>query len=318
MSRPVIKFAAAAVVYAGFAVYLYHPFFEHFDRLGYLVLVNACLAGLGCFVLSGRWVRSWFCSFFSGAVYGFGPFMLGVSSYHPTAGVLAAVIPWLFVPAAFGAKDKLKLLEAPLSLLPFLGILFFFKAAAHFRLFAIPIQTRLHFSDLVGLISPLANTRECLSPIGFYHIPMAGLIMGVLMLIIARRFGIITIILVSFILAFCKTFAQVSPVMWFSITAVCCSIIIGAGLQGLLSAGFSDRKWVLGILIVMTGLAAVTMIATVGHAAKMYMLGAIVVGYILFMARAKARSYQMRLIMLCLALGVDIFFSAKYIAGGIF
>ena len=80
------KLAAAAVTYAGFAVYLYQPYFKDFNKLQHLLVVNACLASLGCFVLSRRWLATFAGSFFAGAIYGFGPFLLGLARFHPTAG----------------------------------------------------------------------------------------------------------------------------------------------------------------------------------------------------------------------------------------
>ena len=120
---PAIRFAAAAVMYAGFAIYLYQPYFKYFDALRYLLVVNVCLASLGCFVLSRRWVGAFAGSFFAGAMYGFGPFALGLAGCHPTAGLLAATVPWLFCPAAFGPKGRWRWLRVPLSALPFLATL---------------------------------------------------------------------------------------------------------------------------------------------------------------------------------------------------
>src|SRR4030042_501778 len=102
MNKSISKFAAATIIYTGFAIYLYQPPFGHFDRLDYLLPVNFCLAASGCYVLSRRWVAGFAGSFFAGALYGFGPFTLGLARFHPTAGLLAAAIPWLFWPAVFG------------------------------------------------------------------------------------------------------------------------------------------------------------------------------------------------------------------------
>ena len=93
MNKNLSKFTAAAVIYAGLAFYLYQLYFRHFNKLQYLVVVNACFAAMGSFVLSRRWVASFWGSFFAGAIYGFGPFLLGLAKFHPTAGLLAAGIP---------------------------------------------------------------------------------------------------------------------------------------------------------------------------------------------------------------------------------
>jgi hypothetical protein len=243
-----LQTALAGAIYAGFSLYLYQPYFGNFGRWQYLLVLNAFVASLGCFLLSRRWVSGFPGSFFAGAVYGFGPFMLGLSKFHPTAGFLAAIIPWLFCPAAFVGRTRWRWVGLSLLVLPFLAILTFFKTSAHFRLFAMPVQISLHPEDVGGLLAPLvavtrhllaplvAVTRQ-LTPLGFYHVPIAALIMGFSMLLAARRFGILVIIAIGTALAFCKSFLGVSPIIWLTLPLVCGSVMIGAGTQALLSAG---------------------------------------------------------------------------------
>ena len=94
----------AAAVYTAFAVYLYRPYFKGFNALQLqdLFVANICLAFLGYYVLSRRWIAGFAESVFAGVIYGFGPFALGLAKFHPTAGFLVATIPWLFCPAVFG------------------------------------------------------------------------------------------------------------------------------------------------------------------------------------------------------------------------
>ena len=330
MSKNLLKFAAAAGIYAGFAVYLYQPYFKNFDRLQYFLVVNVCLASLGCFVLSRRWVAGFWASLFAGAIYGFGPFSLGLAGYHPIAGLLAATIPWLFCPAAFAGKTRWRWLSLPLSALPFLMILLFFQMTTYLRLFAIPVQTRLHLADLASLLAPLVMVNRNTVLIGFYHIPIASLIMGFSMLLAARRFGIMIIFTVGAVSAFCNPFLNISPVIWLSIPVLCCSILIGAGMQGLVSAGSADRKWLMMTTAIMAALSIVTLLlatkyfsvfAALGagyttlfvQATKMYILGTIAVAVIFFMTRAKLRLAGLRLVLLCSAMAIDIFFGARFI-----
>ena len=335
MNSGLSKFIAAAGIYVGFAVYLYLPHFKYFSTLQYLIIVNVCLASLGCFVLSRRWVAAFGGSLFAGAIYGFGPFMLGLAKFHPTAGSLAAAVPWLFCPAAFGPKIKWQWLSVPLSILPFLGILLFFQASIHYRLFAIPVQAKLHSADLAGLLAPLVMADRGITLVGFYHIPIALLIMGFLMLLAARRFGIMIILIAGTTLAFCNSFFNVSPIIWLVIPVLCCSVIAGEGMQGLASAGFADRKWILAISIIMITLSAVTLLLATKYqntfaglgakyatlfleTAKIYILGAIAVAIVFFMARAKLRIAPLRWFILCSAVAVDIFFSARFVVDKIF
>jgi len=330
MSKTFGKSAAAAVVYIGFAVYLYLPHFKNFDSPQYLLVVSVCLAGLGCYVLSRRWVSSFWGSLFAGAIYGFGPFTLSLAKFHPTAGLLAAGIPWLFCPTVFGPKAKWRWLRIPLSALPALIILLFFQVSSHYRAFVVPIQARLHLVDLLGLLAPLAAAQQSVTLVGFYHVPIAALVMGFSMLFAARRFGVLIIFCLGTILASCQSLLGVSPIIWLSFPVLCCSVIIGAGLQGLCSAGFADRKWILASSVFMAGLSIVMLLlatkffqtfAGIGDkyarlflaAAKMYIVGTIALAIIFFMARAKLRIVALRLITLCSALAVDIFLAARFI-----
>jgi len=324
------KFAGAAVVYTAFALYLYQPYLKNFGKIQYLLVVNACLGSLGCFVLSRRWVSAFAGSFFAGAIYGFGPFVLGLARFHPTAGFLAAGIPWLFCPAAFAGKGRLRWLSMPFAGLPFLAIPLFFRTAAHYRLFAVSTQAKLHLADLPGLLFPLVATSRHLASIGFYHVPLSMLAMGFAMLLAARRVGIIVILCLGTVLACSNSFWEIGPIIWLSIPVVCCSVLIGVGFQGLASAGFADRKWVLLAAVMMGVLAIVTLLLATKYfqvfagvadkyakllteTAKMYILGAIAVAIIFFIIRARLRLALLRQIVLVAALAVDIFFGARFI-----
>jgi hypothetical protein len=335
MGKTFGKSATAAVVYIGFAVYLYQPYFKNFNGLQYLIVVNVCSASLGCFALSRRWVSGFGGSFFAGAIYGFGPFALGLAGYHPTAGFLAATMPWLFLPAAFGPEARWRWLRVPLSALPALMIILFFQASSHYRLFAVPTQTRLHLADLLGLVAPLVAAQQGVTLVGFYHVPIAALVMGFSMLFAARRLSVLIIFCLGIVLASCQSLLGVSPIIWLSFPVLCCSIIIGAGLQGLCSAGFADRRWVLMAAVIMVVLSLTTLLLATKYynifagfgskyarllveTAKMYILGAIAVAILYFMARAKLRVHWLRWVVLGLVTAVDIFFSARLIVDKIF
>ncbi|MGA1980363.1 MAG: hypothetical protein ABSG99_07380 [Sedimentisphaerales bacterium] len=330
MSKTFSRPTAAAVVYIGFAVYLYQPHFKTFNKLQYLILINVCLASLGCFALSRRWVSSLLGSLFAGAIYGFGPFALGLAGYHPTAGFLAATMPWLFLPAAFGPKGKWQWLRVPLSALPFLAILLFFQVFSRYRLFAVPMQNRLHLADLIGLAAPLVAAQQDITLVGFYHVPIAALVMGFSMLFAARRFSVLIIFCLGAILATCRPLLGVSPIIWLSFSVLCCSIIIGAGLQGFCSAGLADRRWILLSMAFMAGLSIVTLLKATKYFqvfagfgdryanlfladAKMYIAGTVAIAIIFFIARAKLRLTWLRWVVLGSATAADIFFGARFV-----
>ncbi len=353
MNMKYTRFALAAALYTAFAVYLYRPYFNGFGALRFqdLIVANICLASLGCYVLSRRWMAGFAESFFAGAIYGFGPFVLGLVKFHPTVGFLVAAIPWLFCPAVFGPEGKWKPLRILLSLLPFLAIVLFFQVSARFGLYPIPIKLKLHGADLAGLLAPLVAAKRHKMLVGFYHVPIAALVMGFCMFaaplkilrtggilrkgrllttLAARRFGIFIIFAVATILAFCDSFGQISPIIFLAISTLCCSVLIGAGIQGLISAGPADRKpmllsaILLGILAITTQLFATEYFQVVagladGYArlltetAKMYILGALAVAMLFIIARAKLRIHPVRQILLFAVMALDIFLGARSI-----
>jgi hypothetical protein len=349
--------ALALTVYAAFAVYLYRPHFKGFNspRLQDLFVVNVCLASLGCYVLSRRWIAGFIESLLAGAVYGFGPFSLGLARFHPTAGFLFAAVPWLFYPAVFFCKGKYKPLRILLALLPFAAIVLFFRLAGRFGLYPVPINLKLDFSDLTGLAAPLVAARRNKLLIGFYHIPLAALVMGLCMFavplenlvkgdilqkgkflkeLVIRRLGIFAVFAAATVLAFCDSFGQVSPIIWLSISTLVLSVLIGAGMQGLISASGEDREPVLAAAILLGVLAIATLLSATkcfqiavglgaGYArlltatAKMYILGAAAVAILFIIARAKLRLHLVRQILICAVMAVDIFFGARFIVDAI-
>jgi len=335
----VVKFAAAAFMYGGFAVYLFLPHFKRLNDIQRFLPLNLCLACLGCYVLSRRWMGSFIGSFSAGAIYGFGPFMLGLIRFHPSATFLAAAIPWLFCPAAFTLNRKWHWLSVLLSTLPFIVIILFFRMTARMHLFPIPVSVKVNLPDLYGLLAPLAMGGRGKVLIGFYHVPVAPLIIGVSMMIAAQRHGGMIIIVLGVVFAMCahrlQLFMEVSPVIWLSVAVLCCSVLIGEGVQGLALAGHADRKWILtaifsmGLLTIVTLLLATNyfeLFAGIGkgaarmltYTAKLYLLGTLAVSVIFFMLRAKKRLVYLRWLVLCSAMGVDIFLSARYIIDRVF
>jgi hypothetical protein len=337
-------FALAAALYIAFAVYLYYPHFGAFSGAQWLFAVNACAAALGGYLLSRRWVAGFTGSLLAGAIYGFAPFTLGLSRFHPAAGLLAASVPWLFLPAVFLERKRGKCIGVSLLLLPFAVILLFsyLSASAQWRLFAAPLGTEVRPSDLAGFIAPLVLAERGTALMGLYHVPVATLVLGLVMMWKARRYSILVLLLIGFLLAFSRSligadrtaWLAVSPVLWLSIPLVWCAVLCGIGLQGLLEAGFADRKWILAAAIILCTLAIVTLLLAAkyfqvlfgladGYArlfvetAKMYLLGAVATGIIFLMARQKMRVQWLRWAILCTALGVDIVLGARYVIDSI-
>lgn len=353
MNKKYTRFAIAAAVYAAFAVYLYRPYFRGIGslRLQDLFVLNVCLASLGTYVLSRRWVAGFAESFFAGAVYGFGPYVLGLVKFHPAGGFLVAAIPWLFCPAVFGPKGKYKPLRILLSLMPFLSIVLFFQVSARFGLYPIPIKLKLQVAELAGLFAPRVAVERSMTLVGFYHVPITALVIGFCMFaaplkglgkadilhkgkflkdMTVRRFGIVIVFAVATILSFCDSFGQISPIIFPAISTLCCSVLIGVGMQGLISAGPADRKPVLlaaiipGILAIVTLLFATKYFQVVagladGYArlltetAKMYILASSVMAMLFLIVRSKLRIHPVRQVLLYATMALDIFLGARFI-----
>jgi hypothetical protein len=339
-TQNLIGLIVAGVVYIVFAVHLYRPYFDGFTPRQWLLPAGVFVAALGCFVLSRRWVVGFAGSFLAGLVYGFGPFVLSLARFHETAVLLAASIPWLFMPAAYLGRKRGGAVALLLSLLPFLAVVLFFRvsAGADYRLFAAPIQAAPKPADLFGFVAPLVMARRTTALPSLYHVPVAALVFGLAMMFRSRRYGILLILVCGFALAFCRSFlapAQVawlgiSPILWLSIPLVCLSVLAGVGLQGLIEASYSDGKWilagatVLGVLAITTLLLAAQYFQTAfslgdGYArlfveaAKMYLIAAIAMVVIFTMTRQKLRLPQLRGLILYAVIAIDVFLSAQYI-----
>jgi hypothetical protein len=329
----------AAILYTALAVDLCWPHRAGLTGWRWLLPLNSCLAALGAYILSRRWVAGFVGSLLAGAVYGFGPFLLGLAKFHASAGFLAACVPWLFVPAVVLEKRRGKWLGLPLLLGPFLVILLFFYLSAERRLFAAPLQVEVRGTDLVGFVAPLALVERSTALLGLYHVPMAALVLGLGMVWKARRYAILLMLLAGFLLAFSKLFLGparvawlgVSPILWLSIPMTWCAVLCGLGMQGLIEAGLADKKWVLAAAIAL-GVLAITALLLAAkcfqvflglgagygrlfvQAAQVYLLGALAVASIFLLAQRNLRLHWLRWAVLCVALGVDIFLGARYIA----
>jgi hypothetical protein len=339
------RLVLAGALYITFAVYLYYPHFGGFSGAQWVFAMNACAAALGGYLLSRRWVAGFTGSLLAGAIYGFAPFTLGLSRFHPAAGLLAASVPWLFLPAVFLERKRGKWIGISLLLVPFVVIVLFsyLSAGANWRLFAVPRTAEVRPSDLAGFIAPLVLAKRGTALVGLYHVPVATLVLGLVMMWKARRYSIFIMLLIGFLLAFSDSlivgangmpWLAVSPVLWLSIPLVWCAVLCGIGLQGLLEAGFADRKWVLAAAVILCTLAIVTLFLAAQYfqvlfglaadyarlfveTAKMYLLGAVATGILFLMARQKMRVQWLRWAILCTALGVDIILGARYVIDSI-
>ncbi len=333
----------AVVLYGVFAGYLYWPHRSGLAGWEWLLPVSAWMAALGGYVLSRRWVAGFTGSLLAGLVYGFGPFLLGLARFHPASSLLAAGVPWLFVPAAVLERKQGKWLSLPLWLLPFVVIALFFYLSAGCRLFAAPLQASVRPLDLASFLAPLALMGHSSATLGVYHVPIAALALGLAMVWKARRYGILLLAAAGLVLAFSRSFLTagsvawlgVSPILWLSIPMLWCAVLCSIGLQGLIEAGPADKGWVLAAAILLGILAVIALLLAAGgfrafkglgngdgrlflQAAEIYLMGAGATGFIYLLTRQNLRLHWLRWTILCAALGMDIFLGATYVADKVF
>jgi hypothetical protein len=319
-------FLAAGFLYTAFATFLFWPD----SKIGYIFIFSTTSAAIGVFLLSRRWIADYIGSFFAGAFYGFGPLFLSLGSFHWSVSVLAAIIPWLFLPAVFApaAKNqKLHILRIASVFLPFFAIIIFFQLTLHFRLFAAPIRAELIPADLTAFLWPLAAAEQGFNPVGLYHIANALAFIGFFMMIKARRYKVLAVLLAGIILAFCPPIFEVSPIIWFAIATLGLAILAGEGFGGLVLAGLSDRRWVLsaGFLSILFSFTA--FFFSIHHDAivpeeysplfaysgRFHLLSALVCLVIFFMIKSGIRILTVRRLLISAALAVDICFAARFL-----
>ncbi len=326
--------AIAAVLYIIFCAYLFQPHLEKFDAIGYLVPFNCCAGAFGCYLLSKRWISGFGGRFFAGVIYGFGPFMFFLARYHPTAGSISAIVPWLFWPAVFGPNNKRQWIRVPLAILPFVIIVGLFRLAGQYGLYPIPTQIKLRLEDLLSILAPAALARQAEVLVGFYHVAIGALVIGLAMLTAARRYGVVVVFVVGVVLSIFDSFSGAARIIWLTVPLLCCSVLIGEGTEGIIHCGYSDRKWILASAIVLLSCAIVALLfgtkatrifAGLGagytrlfiQAAQMYVVGAIATGVVFFLARGRSRLVWLRAAIVCSAIGVDIFLGAGHIVDAV-
>ena len=317
----VISFPAAFVAYTIFAAWLFYPYKQNFSAMQFIWPAQTIIAATGVFVISRRWVLSFFASLAGGAVYGFGTYACSLLCYHPFAGIVYAILPWTFVPAVFLYQwinlDRLH--TSILSALLVLLTVFFILAAYHFAaakyFYPIPVQTRLSAKALFGIIDPLGVKQDIFAP-GLYHVCMAGLLMGIAVLIKTKRIGMIILFAVTTAAAFYKPVLNVPPVVWASIPVLICSIMIASGLETIVLAGAADGKWLLCsvALLLLLSIADVFLAhqtEIIPLSAALYGIGVVAVLFIYFIAEANIAWHPVRMFILYSAVFLDILISTK-------
>lgn len=321
--------ATAVVLYAAFSGFLYYPYAGALTGFKWLYAVSPVAAATGCFVLSRRWTASVLASLFAGAIYGFGPFMLSLSAYHPLAGVPAAAMPWLCCPGVFyraGMRKTLRdrLIPVALTAVPFAGTGLFFVFCSDKSFYPLPVSLHMGAEHLAYLPFPLALPPTAVA-VGLYHVPFVAFIMGLAMYVMVHRIGVLVAVLMGLALALSRPVLGISPMIWEAIPMLYAAILVGLGVQGMAWTGKPDTTW-LGVCAGVSVAAAVIawllrtqagLYDVYSHAAAMYVIAAGMAAILWAVARAELRWRALRWVVLCGALGADIILGARLLVESI-
>jgi hypothetical protein len=319
---------AAMAFYLCLAVFLYLPVLG-VDNFKTVCAMNAVAAAWGAYFISKRWINNWTPSFFTGAVYGFGPFALSFEMFHPFAGLSFVMVPWLLLPAVYWHKGKTPdtfrfSVRALLTLLPFAGIVLLFWVTAqpwtgpHFLM---PKELSMTVKDFVDLIFPLHRSGGIV-PFGLYHCSLIFALMGVFVYVKLQRIALLIPIAAGVVLSFWEPVFQVSPVVWAAFPILFLSVLCGLGFQAFLFAGKADTKWLLVCAATVSILAAFFAGLAIRIIASreifeltmlMYALTAAALWILLALVRLNLRWPWFKWAILTAAITIDLLFSARYL-----
>ena len=326
--RPAAAAPVAAALYLTLAAYLYNPYLDSFAPIDFFFLLNSAIGALGCFVITMRWVSVFWAALLAGAVYGFSPYALAFAAYHPFAGLAVAAMPWLFAPATFWRHRHrscetptkrretipVAIVTAALFILPFAvtaAAFWTFAQAWAGPFFPLPAGINAAPANLISLITPSAIDSQF--AFGFFHLPLAAVVMGLFMYVSIHRVGPILAAIAGLTLAYCSPIFQVSPVVWGLIPMLFISVIIGLGIEGLALASRADKKWVMLSVIAMLALTVLTSWQSYYVAASMYALAAVVSICIFIMTKNNIRLHSLRWSLITVTVAIDITLTAQLI-----
>lgn len=320
---------ASVMVFLAVAVLLFRPFPDPFGQWKSLIPFSSIFGAWGCFILSRRWLNSFWASTIAGLLYGFGPFLLSFRIYHPLAGFGIAIIPWLFCPAALWhryAKLSVSILlgRLPLMLLPFLLIFLFYWLPAQpwlgpYNL--MPATQQLRLEDLRSLLEFPSKANSQII-IGLYANAVVLALMGLFVYAFLLRVLVLLPLLLALLLAFCQPILGVPPIVWMAIPMLFISVLAGLGAQAMVVAGPADRKWILACGLLAAFLTAIGGLFFIlsrpdGKSFRlptfMYGITLLSTGTLYLLCTWQIRWPLLRWILIGTALGIDLFYTGRLI-----
>jgi hypothetical protein len=254
--RLIAEFVSAACIYVFISIYLYAPYLRGFTRIEYLFVINSAASSIGCFLLSRRWTKTFSASILAGAIYAFGPFLLGFTAYHPFAGIPAAIFPWLFIPAVMMVSGKkvsfLWALKLLLCAFPFVIVILFFYLLSLPSIgpfFPMP-PIKGHLVNFVPIAFPLTGSAEDFI-VSFYHLPVCGILLGLPLLISRKKYILLILFAACLCLSFCRPILETPPIVWTLLPGIFWAVLAAAGSERLLMANKTDVRLILACFIVL-------------------------------------------------------------------
>lgn len=325
--NPAAGLTAAVVMYLLLSIALYEPVLNALKGLDFLIPLCPVFAASGCCLLSRRWLAGFFPQLIAGAVYGFGPYLLSFGAYHPLAGMCAAAVPWLFCPAVlwkpYGSGSLLQRGEKLLfTAIPFVMIFLYFWIPAQSWIGPysfMPKTQWLTISDLWALAGSYTPGSKIIG--GLYPVSVILALMGLFVYLHLLRILVLLPVAAGLLLALWRPLGPVGPMVWLSIPMLFLSILTALGSQAFVSAGFSDRKWILYCLpaaIVLSILTLWRQFPTsrsnwLVHPAGMYVLSALMIALIYFIVRIQWRGHLLRRLLILTTVGINLWIGARQI-----
>ena len=315
---------AAALVFFFVSIYLYAPYLQRLSRVDYFYLIIPAIGGPGCFLLSRCYVRTFAAAVLAGGVYAFGPFVLAFSAYHRFAGIPAAILPWLFIPAVYirPTKNFLSLanfIKAVFFLLSMAVIPAFFYLAALPPVgpfFPMPLASS-EIENLTGVILPLSGSGHEFM-YSFYHVPLTAVIFGLMVYVPSGAVGLVILAVTAAALSFGRPVFETPPIAWGLWAVLPCSILAGIGAENLVRARRKFRKRAFVCFIVTAGMAifAYTKTQTISGAALAF--SAVLAGSTIPMSVKPARFRFAVWLIFYIAACADMLWGAAYCLSQIF
>lgn len=299
------------------------------------------LASMGVFVLGRRWIQAGPASLLSGALYGFGPALISLARSGPTLALLVAILPWLCCPAVYvhrwlearpGPSRQTRwagYLEAALYLAPFFLII---AILAILRKQALPYPIQLGPFDSLAWLAPCLAAKRGAILSGVYHIPTAALVIGLTMLMKARRWPVIIVFVAALTMATWPPLALGHPAVWLCLASMWAAVMAGVGTDGLIWAGWPDRRWISVGLLINACLAGCSLgwaflltkhdpaypIDDLLYVFRMYGAGMAWLALVLAVVLVRERLIGLRQGLAIVAIGIDLVLSSRSIVDTLF